>query len=108
MAEIPPDIASSAAQAGFQAREAAKDRDARRAGQADAAKREVRTVDESGATVETTDADTAIFTDAEGTGSQGRAFEAEEDVGEEEGDNSQGGDGIKKGDDGQLHVDLEA
>ena len=108
MAEIPPDIPSSAAQAGFQARETAKGRDAQKAGQADAAKREARTVDESGATVETTDADTAIFTDAEGTGSQGRAFEEEEKVGEEEGENTQGGDGIKEGDDGQLHVDLEA
>ena len=69
MAEIPSDIASSAAQAGFQAREVAKDRDARSAGQSNAVDRQVKAVGEAGTTVETTDGDTRISSDAEGTGS---------------------------------------
>lgn len=108
MADIPPDISSSAAQAGFQARETAKERDARRVGQAAAANRQVRKVDESGETVETADADTAIFTDAEGTGSQGRAFQEQEEASDEEEKEVQSGDGITEGEDGQLHIDLEA
>jgi len=107
MAEIPPNIPASAAQAGFQARETAKDRDARRAGQADAVTKQVRTVDESGNTVETTDADVAIFADTEGGGSQGRAFEEEENT-ESESTGAEANGGITKDQEGQLHLDLEA
>ena len=107
MAEIPPDIPSSAAQAGFQAREVAKERDARRSGQADAASRQVKTVDEAGSTVETTDADTAVFADAEGGGSEGREL-AEGNAPEPEPADGTGNDGITEGKDGQLHLDLEA
>jgi len=105
MAEIPPDIPSSAAQAGFQARETAKQRDAGRAGQAEAASRQVRAVDETGETVDTADADVAIFTDAEGTGSQGRNFQ--EEKAETEPDEPTH-NGITTDKDGELHVDLEA
>jgi hypothetical protein len=105
MAEIPPDIPSSAAQAGFQAREAAKERDARRVGQAEAAKRQVRTVDETGETVDTADADVAVFTDTEGMGSQGRAFQEEEEQAKDETDPD---GGLSEGEDGQMHLDLEA
>ncbi len=107
MAEIPPDIPASAAQAGFQAREAAKERDARRAGQAEIADRRIKTVDEAGGTVETSDSDVAIFADTEGHGSQGRAFEEE---GQENQQDTQPGDakGITKGEDGSFHIDLEA
>ncbi|RME36403.1 MAG: hypothetical protein D6788_11680 [Planctomycetota bacterium] len=107
MTEIPPDIPSSAAQAGFQAREVAKEREARRAARTDAAQRQIRSVDETGETVETTDDDVAVFTNAEGTGSQGRAFEetgesaTEEPVSEES-------PGITQDEDGRFHVDLEA
>ena len=106
MSEIPPDIAS-AAQSGIQAHEVAKERGARRAGQVNAAARQVKTVDEAGSTVETTDNDVAVFSDAEGAGSQGR--ESEESPPEDEAsadDKSIGG--IVKGDDGKLHIDLEA
>ena len=59
-----------------------------------------------GITVVAEDADTAIFADAEGTGSQGRSFEepgAEERQAPETSDN-----GISKDEDGQLHLDIEA
>jgi hypothetical protein len=107
MTEIPPDLPSSAAQTGVQAREAAKEREARRAGQTDATSRQVKTVDEAGSTVETGDDDVAVFTDAEGAGSQGRESEEHGSREAESADAGSAG-GITKGDDGQLHVDLEA
>jgi len=107
VAEIPSDIATSAAQAPFQARETVKEREVRRAGQAHAANRQVRTVDEAGTTVETTDADAQIFTDAEGQGSQGRQLDDESNPPPKEptGDHRKG---ITADKDGQLHLDLEA
>ena len=103
MAEIPSDIASSAAQAGFRARETARERDGQRAGQASAADRQIRAVDKADTTVETGDDDTQVFSDAEGAGSQGRDFE---DSAEQEAESAD--DGIRRDDDGQLHLDLEA
>ena len=108
MAEIPSDIASSAAQAGVQGREVAKDREARRTGQADTAARQIRTTDEAGSTVDTNDADVAIFADAEGTGSAGRETEEEQPGEGESGEVAPDGRGITKDEDGRTHVDLEA
>ncbi len=108
MAEIPSDIGSSAAQASFQAKEVAKEREARRAGGADAVNRVVKAVDEQDTTVDTEDADTAIFADAEGAGSQGRPFE-EQAEGESDGASAGGPEnGLHTDEDGQLHLDLEA
>ena len=107
MSEIPPDISASASQAGFQAQEIAKERDARRAGQAEAVNRQAKTVTEAGSTVETTDADVAIFAESEGSGSQGRSFE-ETGAAEPEAESGAADDGISHGEDGQLHVDLQA
>ena len=107
MSEIPPDLPSSAAQTGVQAREVAKEREARRAGQTDAATRQVKTVDEAGSTVETGDDDVAVFTDAEGGGGQGRESEEHGPPETDSADSAAAG-GITEGDDGQLHVDLEA
>ncbi len=108
MADIPPDIAVSSAQAGFTAREVGKQRDARRAGQTQLAKRQVKSLDEASATVDTADGDTAVFTDAEGSGSQGRATQ-EESAEQEEGDDLRSDrPGITRDDGGDLHLDLEA
>lgn len=108
MADIPSDIASSAAQAGFQAREVSKEREARSAGRANATERVVKAVDEAGTTVDTDDADMAVFTDAEGTGGQGRPFEEEESGQEETNESSADDGGIHRDEDGHLHLDLEA
>ena len=107
MAEIPSDIASSAAQAGYQARDVGKERAAGAAGQSNAARRQIKAVDEAGSTVDTEDADTQVFTDAEGSGSLGRPFE-EEAAGEGEEAAGQDETGISQGEDGQVHLDLEA
>ena len=107
MTQIPSDIPASAAQAGFQSNEVAKEREARRAGVSHATNRQVKAVDEAGATVDTEDADVAIFAEAEGGGSQGRETPKEtEPEAAEESDSPQSG--ISKDDEGQFHVDLEA
>ena len=107
MSGIPSDIAGSALQAGFQARNVGKARDAERAGQAQAADNRVKAADEAGSTVETSDNDTAVYADAEGTGSKGRAWEEEllEEEEEKEQDEAQG---ISTDADGQTHLDIEA
>ncbi len=108
MSDIPPALPSSAAQTGFQAREVAKERDARRVGQDDAVSRRAKSVTEADVTVDTTDSDTAVYADAEGAGSQGSPFEEsgtnEEESSEEQTDEN----GVTKGEDGQLHIDFQA
>ena len=77
------------------------------AGQAHAANRQVRTVDEAGNTVETTDADARVFTDAEGQGGQGRQLEERaEPTPDEPAANEPKGFTTDR--DGQMHLDLEA
>ena len=106
MAEIPSDIASSAAQAGHQARNVARGRDAPRAGQAIAAKDQAQASAESDATVDTTDNDNQVYSDAEGAGSEGRTFD--EGGAKTDGDAESTDKGITMDDDGRQHVDLEA
>jgi hypothetical protein len=77
MSGIPSDIAASSLQAGVHARDVARQRDADRVQQAQITEKRQAKVEEAGATVETEDGDTAVFSDAEGTGSQGRAFDDE-------------------------------
>jgi len=103
MSEIPSDIVSSAAGTPFQAREVAKQREARRAAQSGAAERQVKSIDEADTVVDTDDADAQVFTDAEGGGSLGRDLsgETQEPLGDEQ-------TGIVTDDDGQTHLDLRA
>ena len=85
MSAIPPDIAGSAAQAGFTSSEASRVKDADRAGQDNTAARQAKAATDAADSVETSDGDTAVFADAEGAGSQGRDFsEAPEEVTEED------------------------
>jgi len=107
MSQIPSDVSASAAQAGFQAREVDKDREARRAGESHASDRQSKSIDQTDTTVDTEDADVAVFTNAEGGGSQGR--EPGEEQAEDTPDKAPGAvEGITQGDDGRLHLDLEA
>ena len=95
MSSIPPDILGSAAQAGFTAREAARVGNADRTAQAREANRNVDAADDAAESVETTDADTAVFSDAEGAGGQGRSTEHHEPSNDEglidEDDSPEGG-----------------
>ncbi len=107
MAEIPSDIASSAVGSGLKARDVGKAGDAERAGQAKAAQRQVKSVDEVEITVETTDDNTKVSPDAEGSGSEGRS-EEEDTAPQEEPGTSSPERGITTDEDGTQHVDLEA
>ncbi len=107
MAEIPSDLASSAAQAGFQAREVGKARAARQAGLAQAAARQAKSSDELEVTVEITDDNTKVSTDAEGSGSEGRS-EEELAPEQEQLDAEATPDGITTDEDGHQHLDLQA
>lgn len=105
MTDIPPDIAVSAAQSGFQARESTRARAAQRAGEAHAAASQARTNSEVSDIVETDDQDVSVFADAEGTGSQGRRRADETPVESGESDSAHG---VTRDEDGQWHVDLDA
>lgn len=114
MAEIPSHIASSAAQAGFQAREVAKERDANRAAESQSADKRIKALGEADGTVEADDADTAVFSDAEGAGSQGREESPSDD---ESLMNDSGDEGVveervrptgRAGGEEPPHLDIEA
>ncbi len=108
MAEIPAALPAAAAQAVHRAREISRDDDAHRAGEAQIADRTVRSIDESSTIVDTEDADSRVFADSEGMGSQGRQDQEEED----EADNSESDGpkacGVTKRPDGTFQIDLEA
>jgi len=106
MSEIPSDIASSAAGAPLQSRELARQREARRAGQVNAADRQVKSIDEADTIVDTDDADSQVFADSEGGGSLGR--DLAEETGEPAPDQPPPPTGITTDDDGKTHLDLQA
>ena len=106
MTHIPSNLAISGAAVPQVARDVSKEREAQHAGEASAVARQARSLDQSIDTVETGDADSRVFTDAEGTGSQGRAFDNTSDE-KKEPETGSGSEGITRDDDGTLHVDIE-
>ncbi|MHC5109883.1 MAG: hypothetical protein ACYTHJ_08400 [Planctomycetota bacterium] len=109
MSEIPSHIASSAAQSGYQAKEVSKEREAGKAGAQNINEKRVRAADEAGNTVDADDADTAVFTDSEGQGSQGRAFDSATDESTDDQEEQAPADGDQDSDDGdsESHLDIE-
>ncbi len=105
MAEIPSHLASSVAGSPLQSREVAKEQEARRSGAADAAQRQIKQVGELDNTVEAGDADTAVFSDAEGAGSQGRSEEESQESPDTQPDTP---GGVTTDEDGHVHLDIEA
>jgi hypothetical protein len=106
MSGIPSDIVSSVAGAPIASREVAREREVSGAAQSHTASRQTKAVTDAGDVVETGDADAQVFTDSEGTGSQGRHFESNEQQTEPKQPESAGG--ITRDKDGRIHVDLEA
>ena len=74
MSTMPPNLAGSVLQSGLVQRNASNVRNNEEAQKVSADRRQTNAIDEQDTTVETTDADTQVHTDAEGSGSQGRAF----------------------------------
>lgn len=80
MSAVPPgNLAGSILQSHLVQRQASTVRNGDEAGRADAARRQTSAIDEKDTTVGTADGDTQVHTDAEGTGSQGRAFSESEE-----------------------------
>jgi hypothetical protein len=105
MSGIPSDIAGSSLQAGYQAREAARARDGAKTAQATGASRQAQAINESHTSVDTSDEGTQVYSDAEGTGGQGRTFEEEQTEQPNENPDTGGGD---TGEDTDHRLDIQA
>lgn len=108
MAEIPSALPAAAAQAVHRAREISRDDDANRAGEAQIADRTVKSIDESSTIVDTDDADSRVFADSEGLGSQGRQDQEEEDEADDSESDGPKASGVTKRPDGTFQIDLQA
>lgn len=106
MSEIPAAIPAAAAGAFIRAQQSAQATDAERSARADAADRSARAVGEHAAMVDTDDADTRVFSDAEGHGSQGRPFDEPPEEASAEAPPPK--PGITVSADGAIHIDIEA
>jgi len=74
MSSLPPNLVGSILQSHLAARQVSNAKDTKRAHDASASQQQTAAIDEQDSTVETDDSDTQVHTDAEGLGSQGRAF----------------------------------
>lgn len=83
MSAIPPDVLGSAIQAPSTQRDIARVRDVERTAQSSASRTQARAIDEAATLVETSDNDTQVYADAEGSGSQGRAPDGRDEPGAE-------------------------
>lgn len=103
MSTMPPNVVGSVLQSHLAQHQVSVVRDTEESQRESANRRQATAVDEKDTTVGTTDTDTAIHPDAEGTGSQGRAFSSPEEETEQGGDESN----PPLGDEGR-HLDLQA
>ncbi len=101
MSTLPTDIVGSVLQSHLVQRQTAAVRDTERTTSAVDLRQQANLIDEKGSTVETTDGDTQVYTDAEGSGSQGRPFS------EEPSDQPADRENRPEGDEG-THIDIEA
>ena len=101
MSAVPPGLPASVLQTNLAQRQVSSVRDTERNQRASADRQQARAVDQADSTVETADDMTEVYTDAEGAGSQGRAFNNPDETGQPE----------TKPDDGSSEghiIDLEA
>jgi hypothetical protein len=104
MSAIPPNVVGSVLQSNVAQHQVSAVRDNEDSQRISANRRQAATIDERDTTVGTADTDTQIHTDAEGSGSQGRAFTEAEEEGAEEAGTASGA----TGDDEGRHIDLQA
>jgi len=103
MSAVPPHFAASVLQSNLAQRQVSAVRDAERNQRASADTQQARAVDQADSTVEVTDDASEVYTDAEGAGSQGRAFSTPEEepaIDAAESEFGEPGDG--------HHIDLSA
>lgn len=102
MSSVPPNLVGPILQSHLAQRQVASVRDSERASAAVNLRQQAHIIDEKGSTVETTDNDTQVYADAEGTGSQGRPSSQPENP-----DQNAEQDQPPEGDQGRI-IDLEA
>ena len=101
MSMMPPNLVGPILQSSVMQGQLSSLRDTQEAQRASAERRHTAAVDAQDSTVETTDNDTQVYADAEGTGSQGRAF-SETPEQQEPAESEQGGEVEGR------NIDLEA
>lgn len=74
MSAVPPNFASSVLQTNLTQRQVSAIRDTERNQRTSADRQQARAVDQADSTVSTAEDSSEVYTDAEGAGSQGRAF----------------------------------
>lgn len=79
MSAVPPHLAASVLQSNVAQRQVSSVRDTERNQRANADTQQARAIDQADSTVEITDESSEVYSDAEGAGSQGRAFSNPED-----------------------------
>ena len=84
MSTLPPNVVGSVLQSNLAQRQVSTIRDGEDSQRVMANRRQAATIDEKDTTVGTADTDTQIHTDAEGSGSQGRAFSEPQEEGLEQ------------------------
>ncbi len=107
MSTIPPNIVGPIIQSGAAQKQAARTLEGEREQQSNAVAAGNKMSEKVAETVGETDNDTRVHADAEGSGGQGRSA-GEEQAESKNDDNADADAGIRRDDDGQLHVDLEA
>ncbi len=105
MSTIPPNIVGPIVQSGAAQKQAARALEGEREQQSNAVAAGNKMSEKAAGTVGETDNDSRVHTDAEGSGGQGRGA-GEEHAESKHDDNPDSG--IRRDDEGQLHVDLEA
>ncbi|HSW46937.1 MAG TPA: hypothetical protein VLM89_15350 [Phycisphaerae bacterium] len=103
MSTLPPNLVGPILQSHLTQRQAAAVRDIERASAAVDLRQQKTIIDEKGSIVETTDNDTQVYSDAEGTGSQGRPFSEQQQEPDQPADQNPPPDG----DEGR-NLDIEA
>jgi len=103
MSTVPPNLVGPILQSGLMQRQVSPVRDNERAQETNAQRQQSNQINEKDSTVETTDDDTQVYTDAEGGGSQGRTFSEPEEAPQQPAD-SESND---KREEGRL-IDFEA
>ena len=103
MSSVPPNLVGPILQSNLAQRQVSNVHNNERSQQTEAQRKQAAAINEKDTTVETTDGDTQVDPDAEGQGSQGRAFSQPEEAEEAESSASASPDG----DQGQ-HIDFQA
>ena len=107
MSTIPPNLVGPIVQSGAAQKQAARALEGEREQQSNAVVAGNKISEKAAGTVGETDNDSRVHADAEGSGGQGGST-GEEHTESKNDDNAESDAGIRRDDDGQLHVDLEA